>query len=203
MYHLLPITLATYLSMPPSIHANSQPSMEDNAKQHQQRTSSQRRPIFQILLTRNLSINASINQKPRKMQQVYQKNPINTAIDNTLPTSCNPVVLRATASPVKGMEELVPLVLELPFAKAYGADGVGTVVGWKGNSISCASSSIWAVAGGNKNHVMRLTEEALLKAPAVSIAPATDAAAVVAGTMLEVVAPGVGMFNETPTAPQT
>ena len=54
-----------------------------------------------------------------------------------------------------------------------------------------------------KNHVIRLTEEALLEAPAVSIAPATDAAAVVAGTMLEVVAPGVGMFNETPTAPQT
>ena len=54
-----------------------------------------------------------------------------------------------------------------------------------------------------KIHIMRLTEEALLEAPAVSIAPATDAAAVVAGTMLEVVAPGVGMFSETPTAPQT
>ena len=54
-----------------------------------------------------------------------------------------------------------------------------------------------------ENHVIQLTEEALLEAPAVSIAPATDAAAVVAGTMLEVVAPGVGMFNETPTAPQT
>ena len=54
-----------------------------------------------------------------------------------------------------------------------------------------------------KFHVIQLTEEALLEAPAVSIAPATDAAAVVAGTMLEVVAPGVGMFNETPTAPQT
>ena len=52
-------------------------------------------------------------------------------------------------------------------------------------------------------HAIRLTEEALLEAPAVSIAPAAEAAAVVAGTMLEVVAPGVGMFNETPTAPQT
>ena len=54
-----------------------------------------------------------------------------------------------------------------------------------------------------KHQVIQLTEEALLEAPAVSIAPAADAAAVVAGTMLEVVAPGVGMFNETPTAPQT
>ena len=52
------------------------------------------------------------------MQQNYRKKPINTAIDNALPASCNPIVLRAAASPVKGMVELVPLVLELPFAKA-------------------------------------------------------------------------------------
>ena len=52
------------------------------------------------------------------MQQNHKKNPINTAIDNALPTSCNPVALRSAASPVKGMLELVPLVLELPFAKA-------------------------------------------------------------------------------------
>lgn len=47
-----------------------------------------------------------------------------------------------------------------------------------------------------------LTEEALLVTLAVSIALATDAA-LVAGMMLEVDTPGVGMLRETPTAPQT
>lgn len=57
--------------------------------------------------------------------------------------------------------------------------------GWRRISTSCS-----------------LTEEALLVTLAVSIALATDAA-LVAGMMLEVDTPGVGMLRETPTAPQT
>lgn len=62
--------------------------------------------------------------------------------------------------------------------------------GWGRLSCSCSCSG-------------SLTEDALLVTLAVSIAPGTDAAALVAGMTLEVVAAGVGMLRDTPTDLQT
>ena len=48
----------------------------------------------------------------------YKKHPMTTAIDSAVPASWYPMAVRSAASPVKGMVALVPLRLELPFAKA-------------------------------------------------------------------------------------
>ena len=82
---------------------------------------------------------------------------------------------------------------------AEDAQGEGTTEGEAGDEMEIARrvGSGW---GGASSSCRSLTEEALLAAPAVSIALGT-AAPVEAGTTLELV--GLGILRETPTAPQT
>ena len=109
---LPPFSASIYLSIYTRNQRNPPPSA-NAAKQQHRRVRPPKRKIPPPKHPYLLNEPSNPSADPR-----YRKIPITSAIATALPASGNPVALRSAASPVNGMVAFVPLMLELPFAKA-------------------------------------------------------------------------------------